>query len=143
LCLVSQIEAAGCSDYQELKLYQHNDLHQQTCEDRIMSNEQSAKPEAAADPQGLLDAIVMPDAHDNATTLYCIPMRVETQQKALDEHCFGDCGKISIGGTMMIGGFGPCWVCTYDNCPHENGHTEIVGSSEMTGEPIRIRGLKA
>lgn len=80
---------------------------------------------------------------DNVTTLYCIPMMVETQKKPLDEHCFGDCGKISMGGAITIDEIGPCWVCTHEDCPHEKGHTEIVGSSEMTGEPVCIRGLEA
>lgn len=37
---------------------------------------------------------------------------------------------------------GPCWVCVHENCPHEKGHTDILGTSGMTDEPVCVRALK-
>ena len=81
-------------------------------------------------------------AHDEQTTLYCIPMMFESQIKPLDDHCFGDCGKISMAGAIDIDEVGPCWVCTQAECQYEKGHTEIIGTSQMTGDPVCIRGLE-
>lgn len=76
------------------------------------------------------------------TLLYCIPMMIESQKQPIDKHCFGDCGKISMGGAIDIDEVGPCWVCTHEDCPHEKGHTEVIGTSDMTGDPVCIRGLQ-
>jgi hypothetical protein len=106
-----------------------------------MSDETENKP-MAQDAKRPVERLVMPDAHDSATKLYCIPMMVKTQKEPLDKYCFGSCGKISMGA-IEIAEVGPCWVCTHDDCPHEKGHTDIIGSSGMTGEPVCIRGLEA
>lgn len=74
--------------------------------------------------------------------LYCIPMMIESQKQPIDNHCFGDCGKISMGGAIDIGEVGPCLICTHEDCPHEKGHTEVIGISDMTGDPVCIRGLQ-
>lgn len=76
------------------------------------------------------------------STVYAIPMMVETQKAPLDKHCFGDCGKISMGGSIIIDEVGPCWVCTHEECPHETGITDAIGTCEMTGDVVHIRGLK-
>lgn len=74
------------------------------------------------------------------TLLYAIPF-VETQKKPLNDHCFGDCGKIALGA-IFIPEVGECFVCTEKDCPHEKGHTEPLGASDWTGDPVCIRGLK-
>ena len=85
----------------------------------------------------------MPETSDSAVELYAIPMLIESQKGPLDRYCFGSCGKISMSGAIDIAEVGPCWVCTHANCEHEKGHTNIIGSSGMTGDPVRIRGLEA
>lgn len=90
-----------------------------------------------------VERVVGPAAHDNSVTLYAIPMMISSQKEPLDKYCFGSCGKISMGGAIEIDEVGPCWVCTEKDCPHEKGHTDILGSSGITGEPVCIRGLKA
>ncbi|MFZ1815971.1 MAG: hypothetical protein WAU16_16255 [Rhizobiaceae bacterium] len=73
--------------------------------------------------------------------VFAIPMIIESQKAALDKHCFGDCGKISMGGAIEMPDVGPCWVCTHADCPNEKGHTDPLGTSELTGDEVSIRGL--
>lgn len=77
-------------------------------------------------------------------TVYCIPMMAENQKQPIDDHCFGDCGKISMGGVIDTGPevAGPCWVCTQESCPYEKGTVGPVGTSEATGDTIYIRALQ-
>ena len=84
----------------------------------------------------------MDSATETGRMLYCIPMMVETQKEPLGKYCFGSCGKILISGAIEIEEVGPCWVCIQDDCPYETGHTEVIGTSEVTGEPVCIRGLE-
>ena len=75
--------------------------------------------------------------------IYCIPMMADNQKEPLEKHCFGDCGKISIGGMIDTGELaGPCWVCCEKDCPYEKGVVGPVGESEMTGDTIFIRAIQ-
>ena len=87
------------------------------------------------------EQIVMSESCDSKK-LYAIPMMVETQKEPLKRYCFGSCGKISLGGVINIDEVGPCWVCSHDDCPYEKAHTEIIGSSEATGDLFCVRGLE-
>lgn len=73
--------------------------------------------------------------------IYAIPMMIPSQKFGLDTHCFGDCGKISMAGAMVFDDVGPCWICCEENCPYEKGNTGPIGTSEMTGDEVAIRGL--
>lgn len=74
--------------------------------------------------------------------LYAVFSEASKQKKPVNDHCFGDCGHISMGGVLMTD-YGPAWICCYDNCPHKDEDTaEPVGKSEMTGEDIYFRVLK-
>lgn len=74
--------------------------------------------------------------------IYCIPMGAKSQEQPLKDHCFGDCGKVSLGGMVDTGDVaGPCWVCTHAECPHEKGVVGPVGTSDATGDVIHIRVL--
>lgn len=75
-------------------------------------------------------------------TVYAIPALIESQKKPVQEHCFGDCGKVSVGGAIEMPEVGPCWVCPSSDCPYEVGHTDPVGTSQLTGDEVCIRGLR-
>lgn len=63
--------------------------------------------------------------------IYCIPMQFENQKEPLKKHCFGDCGKISIGGAIDLGQYGLAWICHEKTCPHEKGVVGPIGTSEF------------
>ena len=77
---------------------------------------------------------------DETKILYAIPMMIASQKSLLDKYCFGSCGKIKLGA-IDIQEVGPCWICAETNCPYEKGHTEIIGTSEISGESVCIRGM--
>ncbi len=74
--------------------------------------------------------------------IYCIPFMVESQKRPIEQHCFGDCGKISMGGSIVCGEYGPCFVCTQAVCPYEKGSVGPCGESDMTGDIVHMRVLK-
>lgn len=76
------------------------------------------------------------------TDIYCIPMGYKSQDEPLKAHCFGDCGKISMGGAVDLGEYGPAWVCCEKECPYEKGVVGPVGTSELTGDTIYIRAVQ-
>ena len=106
-------------------------------------SETTPENETSAEAANPVERMIMPSASDSAVELYAIPMLYETQKEPLDKYCFGSCGKISISGVIDIPEVGPCWVCTHADCKHEKGHTDIIGASGITGEPVRVRGLEA
>ena len=66
------------------------------------------------------------------------------QEELITEHCFGDCGQISMGGALMTADLGPLLVCTEEVCPYLKGQLkEPIGNSQMTGEPVFIRSIQA
>jgi hypothetical protein len=74
--------------------------------------------------------------------LYAVFPLAPKQKKAVDDHCFGDCGRISMGGMLMTD-YGLASVCSYDNCPHlDEDTTDPVGKTEWTGEDVYFRVLK-
>lgn len=65
------------------------------------------------------------------------------QEDLITKHCFGDCGKISIGGCVMTDEVGPLWICCEETCPHlKKQMDEPFGTSEMTGESIYLRSIQ-
>jgi hypothetical protein len=73
--------------------------------------------------------------------LYGLLITHPEQEPLINKHCFGDCGKISMGGGIITD-FGALFVCTHKDCPYEKGVTdEPMGWSEMTGEPVFVRAL--
>jgi len=66
--------------------------------------------------------------------------RVSTQEKMMDKHCFGDCGKIIIGWMVDAEmGLSLC-PCKEEICPHEEKRLEY--GTINTGEMIWVRKLK-
>jgi hypothetical protein len=73
--------------------------------------------------------------------IYCIPYMHSTQKEPLQKHCFGDCGKISMGMSVTCGEYGPCFVCTQEVCPYEKGSVGPCGEADATGDTIYMRIL--
>lgn len=66
------------------------------------------------------------------------------QEDLITKHCFGDCGKISMGGALMTEDLGPLLVCCEEACPYLKAQLdESIGTSQMTGEPIFIRAIQS
>lgn len=77
----------------------------------------------------------------NMGKLYGLLVKAPLQEQPVTDHCFGDCGRISMGGAIMTGA-GPMMMCCHDDCPHLGEQTdEPIGNSAMTGEPIYLRAL--
>lgn len=74
--------------------------------------------------------------------LYGLLVQAPNQEKPVNDHCFGDCGKISMGGGIMTQA-GMMMMCCHDDCPHVGIEMdEPIGTSAMTGEEIYLRALK-
>ena len=73
--------------------------------------------------------------------LYGLLVTYSEQEPLITKHCFGDCGKISMGGAIITD-FGALMICCQKECPYEKGTTDDpIGVSEMTGEPVYLRAL--
>lgn len=71
--------------------------------------------------------------------IYALPMMVKPElEKAMQDLCFGSCGKISMCGAIETE-YGPCWVCCEKDCQHILKQTEAIGKSEITGDEVAIR----
>ena len=55
-------------------------------------------------------------AKTDAETIYAI--NAELQKDLIDKHCFGDCGKIRVGGLNINNT--DCVPCTEKDCPYED-----------------------
>ena len=72
--------------------------------------------------------------------IFALPMMVKPElEKAMQDLCFGSCGKISASGAIVIEPYGPCWVCCESECPNLLKQTEPIGKSEITGDDVAIR----
>lgn len=59
--------------------------------------------------------------------VYGIMVLQPSQKPAVDKHCFGDCGKISMGGVVDDDMLGGLFICCEHECPHLD--------KQMEGEP--------
>lgn len=76
--------------------------------------------------------------------IFAIPMFAkEPLNSAIQALCFGSCNKISACGMIDTEQAGPCWVCCEEVCPHLEMQTGVVGTSEITGDEVRIRIIKS
>ena len=68
----------------------------------------------------------------------------ETQKAAIDKHCFGDCGKISMGGAVINDHVGMLWICCQSACPYEQEVIRDYGTTESFGDDhvLHLRVLK-
>jgi len=63
------------------------------------------------------------------------------QKVEVDKHCFGDCGKILVGGIEVAGA--PFFPCRTNPCPYEEKTLEFgTVLFELGTEQIFVRKLK-
>lgn len=63
------------------------------------------------------------------------------QKVEVDKHCFGDCGKILVGGIEVAGA--PFFPCRTNPCPYEEKTMEFgTVLFELGTEQIFVRKLK-
>lgn len=67
-----------------------------------------------------------------------------TQKVAVQSHCFGDCGKISMAGVIMDDQVGGLFVCCEETCPYQQEELRGYGQTMSFGEPhtIHLRILR-
>jgi hypothetical protein len=67
-----------------------------------------------------------------------------TQQSAAEAHCFGDCGKISVGTCIADAETGGMFACFEKTCPHEQQTFRCYGSTVLDGVPhlLHLRVLR-
>lgn len=68
----------------------------------------------------------------------------QTQKVAVQAHCFGDCGKISMGGVVMDNHVGGLLVCSQEVCPYQQEEVRDYGEMMSFGRPhtIHLRILR-
>lgn len=66
------------------------------------------------------------------------------QKYAVNKHCLGDCGQISMGGAIDDENTGGLLVCCQPTCPHEGQTIENYGSTNSFGQPhtVHLRLLR-
>jgi hypothetical protein len=50
--------------------------------------------------------------------IFALAVKHPEQEPLVNKHCFGDCGKISMGGAVMTQ-VGVTMLCFQEKCPHE------------------------
>ena len=75
--------------------------------------------------------------------IYGLIFLLPDQQKIIEDHCFGTCKKIIVGG-VYCDGIGPLMVCRTPakDCPQFDKEIDEPAGN-VNGEPVFIRKLKA
>lgn len=61
------------------------------------------------------------------------------QKPAIEAHCYGDCGKVSMGGIVVDQLLGALSVCCEQTCPHaEKESPEPYGMTMSFGRPHEV-----
>lgn len=73
-----------------------------------------------------------------------IAVLAPTQKAAAEAHCFGDCGKISMGGIINDELTGGLFVCCQPVCPYMEQEMPDYGTTMSFGKPhsVTLRLLK-
>ena len=73
-----------------------------------------------------------------------IAVLAPTQKAAAEAHCFGDCGKISMGGVINDDLTGGLFVCPQATCPYMEREIPDYGTTMSFGKPhnVTLRFLK-
>lgn len=77
--------------------------------------------------------------------VFGIAFMAPKQKAAVEAHCFGDCGKISMAGMIDAGPLGGLAVCCEPTCPYMAMEMdEPFGQTNSFGRPhdIYLRALK-
>ena len=79
-----------------------------------------------------------------AEKVFGIAFMAPKQKAAVQAHCFGDCGKISMAGMIDAGPLGGLAVCCEPTCPHMALEMdEPFGQTNSFGRPhdVYLRAL--
>lgn len=95
-------------------------------------------------PAGVVSSEQLGTQPERPKEAWGIAAAAPTQQRAAETHCFGDCGKISIGTAIAdeeTGGMFPCFQAT---CPYEQQTFRCYGSTVLGGVPhlLHLRVLR-
>ncbi len=72
--------------------------------------------------------------------MYGLIVGIESQKKQIENHCFGDCGKIIIGAGYD-NQLGEIAICKENDCKYlEKQMDEAIG--KINNEPLYLRKLK-
>jgi hypothetical protein len=76
--------------------------------------------------------------------VWAIAVMAPTQEAVAKAHCFGDCGKISMGGAIADPILGGLFVCCETTCPHVQEEFDGYGKTMSFGKPhtVTLRILK-
>ena len=78
------------------------------------------------------------------TEVWGVAVLAPKQKGAADKHCFGDCGKISMGGAIDDPLSGGLFVCCERTCPYEARTIPDYGTTMSHGHPhvVHLRLLR-
>ncbi|TJY57432.1 hypothetical protein E4T66_18670 [Sinimarinibacterium sp. CAU 1509] len=76
--------------------------------------------------------------------IWGVAVMAPKQKNAADKHCFGDCGKISMGGVIADDMTGGLFVCCERVCPYEVETIQNYGSTMSFDRPhtVHLRLLR-
>lgn len=79
-----------------------------------------------------------------ATEVWGVAVLASKQKAAATNHCFGDCGKISIAGVVHDEKTGGLFICPERTCPYEDQVLRDYGRADSFGVPhiIHLRVLR-
>lgn len=60
------------------------------------------------------------------------------QSAPISAHCFGDCGKVSVGSALAAREFGGLFLCRETNCPYELSVTRDIGEADLFGKTYAV-----
>jgi len=78
------------------------------------------------------------------TEVWGIAVMAPKQRPAAEKHCFGDCGKLSLGGVINDLRTGGLFVCCEPTCPHEEKTFREYGETMSFGRQhiVHLRILR-
>lgn len=96
-------------------------------------------------PDGVVSSNELGTQPERPKEAWGIAAAAPTQQRAAESHCFGDCGKISIGTVIADEETGGMFPCFETSCPHEQQTLRCYGSTVLGGVPhlLHLRVLRA
>lgn len=76
--------------------------------------------------------------------IWGIAVMAPTQEAAVQQHCFGDCGKISMAGAINDPLTGGLFVCCEPTCPYVDKEFDEYGETTSFGRKhsVTLRALK-
>jgi hypothetical protein len=76
--------------------------------------------------------------------IWGIAVLAEKQKAAVEAHCFGDCGKISMGGVINDDMTGGLMVCCEPTCPYMEREWKNYGTTMSFEKPhvVTLRLLR-